>query len=644
MDLDPVYLPYAQVNGVPQESKLATYMKRPPDSGSSAMAQSLSKTVSSMSLEPLLSMKKLSSQVLAAQSSEFIPRNSVTTFANRLVDSSTVSPQPNTPSPTQSIISPTPHSMVDKSLPTYQENFGGTTYFYQAPSSGTEVPGAAGPAPGDDLSAPGVLSSPPGYTMHPGTPPHVRHKPPNAATVDHSSFYMSENIRAEIQHKNALTLVSANPELFPELPLEVDNYHDLVPLEQIPTGIKPNMIGYLTSTYKATNIKSGARYCLRRVHSFRLPSTKCLVFVDMWKKLNHSNIVQLREVFTTKAFGDHSIVFVYDYHANSETLLSKHFSNEQLNNYGDGFSSNPHAPRPYSHSKNTLLRQQHSSLLSESTIWSYIIQLTGALRVIHSSGLACRCLDPSKVLLTGLSKSRLRLSGVCVSDVLTFDPSQSNPHSMIAAYQQDDLTALGKLILAMTCRSLMAVQRENLQTSIDLMARSYSADLRNLILYLLSVHQKRTVVDLMPMIGARYYTQLDAVQLHGDSLENELSKEMENGRLFRLLVKLGTINERPELNLDPTWSETGDRYMLKLFRDYLLHQVQEDGRPWLDMSHIVHCLNKLDAGTQEKICLMSRDEQSVLVVSYAELKQCLDQSFHELSSSASLTPKSTLPL
>lgn len=46
-----------------------------------------------------------------------------------------------------------------------------------------------------------------------------------------------------------------------------------------------------------------------------------------------------------------------------------------------------------------------SSLLSESTIWSYIIQLTGALRVIHSSGLACRCLDPSKVLLTGLSRS-----------------------------------------------------------------------------------------------------------------------------------------------------------------------------------------------------------------------------------------------
>lgn len=31
-----------------------------------------------------------------------------------------------------------------------------------------------------------------------------------------------------------------------------------------------------------------------------------------------------------------------------------------------------------------------------------------------------------------------------------------------------------------------------------------------------------------------------------------------------------------------------------------------------------------------QICLMSRDEQSVLVVSYAELRQCLENSFGEL--------------
>lgn len=41
--------------------------------------------------------------------------------------------------------------------------------------------------------------------------------------------------------------------------------------------------------------------------------------------------------------------------------------------------------------------------------------------------------------------------------------------------------------------------------------------------------------------------------------------------------------------------------MLKLFRDYVFHQVTEDGRPWLEMSHIVQCLNKLDSGSLEKV-------------------------------------------
>lgn len=59
--------------------------------------------------------------------------------------------------------------------------------------------------------------------------------------------------------------------------------------------------------------------------------------------------------------------------------------------------------------------------------------------------------------------------------------------------------------------------------------------------------QHKSVTDLMPMIGARFYTQLDALQLRSDVLENELTKELENGRLARLLVKMGTINERPEL-------------------------------------------------------------------------------------------------
>lgn len=57
---------------------------------------------------------------------------------------------------------------------------------------------------------------------------------------------------------------------------------------------------------------------------------------------------------------------------------------------------------------------------------------------------------------------------------------------------------------------------------------------------------RRCVTDLMPMIGARFYTQLDALQSQCDMQEDELAKSIENGRLYRLLVKLGCINERHE--------------------------------------------------------------------------------------------------
>lgn len=45
--------------------------------------------------------------------------------------------------------------------------------------------------------------------------------------------------------------------------------------------------------------------------------------------------------------------------------------------------------------------------------------------------------------------------------------------------------------------------------------------------------------------------------------------------------------------MDMSWSETGDRYLLKLFRDYLFHQITETGKPWIDMAHIVTSLNKV---------------------------------------------------
>ncbi|XP_018578150.1 PAN2-PAN3 deadenylation complex subunit PAN3 [Anoplophora glabripennis] len=521
---------------------------------------------------------------------------------------------PESASPPLTNNSPTLHEKLGNSsaLPAYQENVGGTTYFYQYQTAAENCQ----PQLADNSVNSGITAD---YNVYTG-----KQEP---------SFFMSEDIRSDILNRNVLSLLQPDPQQYPDLPQEVDSYHELFPLEPIShNNLHKAHMGYQASMYKATHVKTGTHYCLRRIHGFRLSNTKCMAFVELWKKLNHSNIVQLKEVFTTKAFGDNSMIFVYDYHPGSETLLNKHFSPDQTG-YCDPFLNDTTTPRPYSYQKNNLLRHTQNNKLPESLIWNYIIQLTSALRIIHSSALACRSLDPTKIIIN--SQNRLRLSCLGIMDVVLQETNSTISHvALIQHYQQEDLSALGKLVLALACKSTMAVQRDNISTALDIVSRSYTSDLRNLIMYLLSTQQRRSVTDLMPMIGARFYTQLDNLHNQIETLDNELSKEVQNGRLFRLMAKLATINERPDFNMESTWAETGDRYMLKLFRDYVFHQVTEEGNPWLDMAHIIQCLNKLDVGVPEKICLMSRDEQSILVVSYAELKHCLEQSFSELASTS----------
>ena len=50
------------------------------------------------------------------------------------------------------------------------------------------------------------------------------------------------------------------------------------------------------------------------------------------------------------------------------------------------------------------LPRQHAGLLPESLIWAYIVQLSSALRTIHTAGLACRVMDPTKILITGKTR------------------------------------------------------------------------------------------------------------------------------------------------------------------------------------------------------------------------------------------------
>ncbi len=54
----------------------------------------------------------------------------------------------------------------------------------------------------------------------------------------------------------------------------------------------------------------------------------------------------------------------------------------------------------------------------------------------------------------------------------------------------------------------------------------------------------------------------------------------------------------------------------------------------MDMAHVMYNLNKLDAFAEDRIMLMSRDEQSCLIVTYREVATCVYNAYEELRAAA----------
>lgn len=490
-----------------------------------------------------------------------------------------------------------------------QENLGGTTYFYPPTAGGSPMLDGGLP-PGEREDPVHTMVTTNGCFAYHGPPAHVGKFVSKRGT---GQQFVSSELKMELLNRQLAMECRADPAVYPDLPTSVEHFQQPVPLE--PPSRGSSLGGHVCTVYKAVSVKDGNVYVLRRIHNYRLANIKQLQPAETWKKLTHINVAQLREVIpATRAFNDTSLLFVYDYHPLAESLRTRHFD-RRTGSFLDQMNGKPGPGGPPG---------SNGAGLAEALLWNYIIQLTSALRAIHANGLAARCVDLSKILVVG--KAKLVLSACGLLDVLTPE------HVPMQQQQNEDLFALGRVIVALATGNVAASRRDLITQSLQHVGQHYSADMKNLITFLLVTNQqgRRSINEIMPMIGARFYAQLEQLQVRNDILETELTKELENGRLFRLLCKLNTVVERPEFNMDPQWSETGDRFLLKLFRDYLFHQVMENGKPWLDMAHIIQCLNKLDAGVNEKIQLVSRDGENVLVVAYADLRRCVETAFREL--------------
>ena len=121
-------------------------------------------------------------------------------------------------------------------------------------------------------------------------------------------------------------------------------------------------------------------------------------------------------------------------------------------------------------------------------------------------------------------------------------------------------------MLFMACRSAPLVLHDP-TASFEFLTSSYSADLKNFVLFLLTHPQQPHLNPLVPMamnsmpgmgvmrksidqafvaLAPRMLKEMVRMSRALGRVEAELMKELENGRLFRLITKMNFILERPQ--------------------------------------------------------------------------------------------------
>lgn len=433
----------------------------------------------------------------------------------------------------------------------------------------------------------------------PAPPPRLTFPlPPHETNAQ--QLFIDNEIRESLTKKNEATLRA-----FPSrshLPEHINVYHSLVPIE---TSLHQasKVFGVPTTPFKVFSNVDGNPYLLAKIDNLdliRIQNDGPFATIKQWKAVALANVVKLRDAFTSMAFGGKhaSLVMVYDYYPNSNTLQEQH-----------------------------IVRKLGGKLepLNEQVLTGYIIQITCALAALHAQGLAARSsLDITKILVT--SKNRVRLAWGGVSDVLEHErdeqaASSSSHDDYLLVLQQQDIKRFGKLILDLSLLCVVPAARDQ---SVHCLSGVFSPGFVRIVSALL---------DSDGTINDFYQTHLSTAligfasdtQDGQDYAELQLAGELENARLFRLLTKINFIMDMGDA------LENGPHYIIKLFREFVFNEVSEVGKPTLNLSRVLTCLNKLDAGIEEKMLLISKDEKSCIVISYKEVKDLIGSAFRDMT-------------
>ena len=113
----------------------------------------------------------------------------------------------------------------------------------------------------------------------------------------------------------------------------------------------------------------------------------------------------MRDIFLTTAFGDQSLIFIYDFYPLSPTLSERHYAWEDSTLFQDeDFPADI-----WEQSVSLQIAAQDGTgdtYIAEDVLWTYISQLLSAVKAVHTGGLAIRVYDASNIIIT----SKLRFS------------------------------------------------------------------------------------------------------------------------------------------------------------------------------------------------------------------------------------------
>lgn len=424
----------------------------------------------------------------------------------------------------------------------------------------------------------------------PDPPPHLKIPlKPNERTPE--TLFINNHLRDRLVKNNQTAL-----QVFPRgsLPDIVGDYFGLVPMDfHNRTSDKKRYNGHKNSLYKVFSNLDGKIYFMRRIHDVKITdSAQVSKPFQTWSHLRSANITVLKDSFVTSAFNDSSLCMVFDYYPQSQSLYET---------YGLANSVNE---------------------LNQEYLWAFLVQLTIALQEVHSNGLALNDLDWKKVIVTG-EPGRIKVTDIGVYDTLNYHQEGR----MLHTEQQQNYLSLAELLLNLVQRLCGA------SGPLD-DVKSYHIDplFKKCIQYLQDTsNNNKNIEDFTKLFSHKVLSVVNSLQYNSEYLEQQLSRELGNARLFRLMCKLNAIYGRLESRIDINWAESGEKFPIILFFDYVFHQKDDTGKNVMDLTHVLRCLNKLDAGVSERLMLVTPDEMNCIIISYKELKDLIDSTFRALT-------------